>query len=93
MQEGKCAACNYVVCVRKGWVKCTNTVSFIKQDLTRVDKSNTGNQTKEKINPDVPTFYYESNNSVKSLFKNSETAYTYSQLELIIGPWLNFRKI
>lgn len=28
-----------------------------------------------------------------NFLKISETAYTYSKLELIIGAWLNFRKI
>lgn len=39
-------------------------------------------------------FYGESNNSMKSLFLKIQKQSTLSsQLKLIIGPWLNFRKI
>ena len=52
-----------------------------------------GIRSGKEINPDATTFYYESNNNMESLLKTLETTYTYSQLRLLIGPWLNFRKI
>lgn len=57
-------------------------------------KPNSGIKPGKDTDPDAAKFNYERNNSMKSpFFKIQEPTYTYSQVELIIGPWLNFRNI